>query len=295
MAFTLAHLSDPHLAPLPAPDFAAIRLKQFAGYVNWLRSRRFIHRAAVLERIVADVAREKPNHTVISGDIANIAVPFEFARGRDWLARIGKPEDVSVVPGNHDIYVPGAETLARQHWGDNMRSDTGETGFPYVRRRGPLALIGLGSGVPTELFYASGRLGGDQLAKLPAMLGALKAEGAFRVLIIHHPPISASSHRKRLIDAGDLMRVIAANGAELLIHGHDHLPMLNWLGGPNGTRVPAVGVPSASAAPSKGKAPAAYNLYRVDGTANAWTCEMISRGIGPAGEVTEIKRAKLSG
>ena len=38
------------------------------------------------------------------------------------------------------------------------------------------------------------------------------------------------------------------HGAELVLHGHDHLHMINWLAGPNGTRVPAVGVPSASAA-----------------------------------------------
>jgi len=294
MAFTLAHLSDPHLAPLAVPRIDKLALKQFAGYVNWLRSRRLIHRSAVLEKIIEDIARENPDHTVISGDIANIALPFEFARGRDWLARFGKPEHVSFVPGNHDIYVPGVETLARQSWGENMRSDTGEPGFPYVRRRGPLALIGLGSGVPTDLFYASGRLGADQLARLAAVLDALKSDGAFRVVTIHHPPVSASSHRKRLIDAGELMRVIAGHGAELLIHGHDHLPMLNWLSGPDAARVPAVGVPSASAAPGKGKAPAAYNLYRVDGTPNAWRCEMISRGIGPTGDVTEIKRMMLS-
>ena len=58
-----------------------------------------------------------------------------------------------------------------------------------------------------------------------------------------------------------LLRVIAAHGADLVLHGHDHLHMLNWLTGPNGTRVPAVGVPSASAAPGTSKDAAAYNLY----------------------------------
>ena len=59
-----------------------------------------------------------------------------------------------------------------------------------------------------------------------------------------------------------LKRVIAAHGAELLLHGHDHLHMLNWLRGPDGARVPAVGVPSASARPGGDKERAAYNLYR---------------------------------
>jgi len=292
MAFTFAHLSDPHLAPMPVPNIAHIRLKQFAGYVNWLRSRQFIHRADVLAKIVRDMASQKPSHIVASGDIANISLPFEFVRGRDWLGTLGSSNEVSVVPGNHDIYVAGAEVLAQENWGAYMRGDSSES-FPFVRRRGPLALIGLCSGVPTELFYASGRLGAEQLARFATLLDELKTDGAFRVVIIHHPPVSKSSWRKRLVDAEQLMHVIATHGAELLIHGHDHLHMLNWLPGPTATRVPAVGVPSASAAPGTRKDAAAYNVYRVGGQAGAWRCEMISRGIGPAGDVVEQKRMEL--
>ena len=268
-------------------------LKRIAGYVNWLRSRRFIHRREVLEKITDDLTAQKPDHVAMTGDIANISLPFEFARGRDWLGSLGTPETVSFVPGNHDIYVPGAEALASQYFGAHMRGNSGEIGFPYLRRRGPVALIGLCSGVPTDLFHASGRLGPDQLERLAVILDAQKKASAFRVVLIHHPPVSKSAQRKRLVDAGELMRVIAAHGAELLLHGHDHLHMLNWLQGPDGTRVPAIGVASASSAPGKGKASAAYNLYRVDGAQNAWTCEMISRGIGPTGDVIEQNRMKL--
>jgi 3',5'-cyclic AMP phosphodiesterase CpdA len=292
--FILAHLSDAHLAPMPVPNFARIAFKQFAGYLNWLRSRRFIHRPDVLHKIVSDLRTQQPDHIAMTGDIANIALPFEFNRGAGWLAGLGTPENVSVVPGNHDIYVAGADALARTRWGAFMQGDAGETAFPYVRRRGPVVLIGLCSGVPTELFYASGRLGADQLTRLAAALAQLKSEGLFRAVMIHHPPISKSSSRKRLLDADELMRIIGAHGAELLIHGHDHLHMLNRLDGPNGMRVPAVGVPSASSSPGKGKADAAYNLYRIEGAPDAWTCEMISRGIGPAGNVIELKREKLT-
>ena len=292
--FTLAHLSDAHLAPMPVPNFASIAFKQFAGYVNWLRSRRFIHRPGVLAKIVSDLRAQQADHIAMTGDIANIALPFEFNRGAGWLAELGTPQNVSVVPGNHDIYVAGAAELARAQWTPFMQGDTGETAFPYVRRRGPIALIGLCSGVPTELFYASGRLGAEQMTRFAAALEQLKKDTAFRVVMIHHPPISESSSRKRLLDADELMRVIGAHGAELLIHGHDHLHMLNWLDGPTGTHVPAVGVPSASSAPGKGKADAAYNLYRIEGAPNAWTCEMISRGIEPAGNVVELKREKLA-
>ena len=92
-----------------------------------------------------------------------------------------------------------------------------------------------------------------------------------------------------------LKRIIADHGAELLLHGHDHLHMINWLNGPDGTRVPAVGVPSASAAPGSDKDSAAYNLYRIDGTRGAWQCELISRGLNPSGEVAQQKRFMLLG
>jgi 3',5'-cyclic AMP phosphodiesterase CpdA len=292
MAFVLAHLSDPHLAPLPVPNLLHLHFKQFAGYVNWLRSRQFIHRRAVLDKIAADLAAQKPDHIVVGGDIANIALPFEFARGSGWLEGLGSAEKVSIVPGNHDIYVPGALDFARNHWGAYLHGDAGES-FPYVRRRRPVALIGLNSGAPTELFFANGTLGQAQLEKLAAILDATR--DAFRLIVIHHPPVSQSSWRKRLTDAETLMRMIAEHGAELLVHGHDHLPMLNWLDGPNGGRVPAVGVPSASSAPGKGKADAGYNLFRIDGTPGAWTCEMVVRGIDAGGSVSERKRVRLTG
>ena len=323
--FTLAHLSDPHLAPLPEPRWHELIGKRATGYLNWRRKRRFIHVRAVLDRLAADLAG-KADHIAVGGDLANIALAEEFTRGRDWLASLGAAADVTVVPGNHDIYVRGAAHDVERCWGEFMQGDNSnpahsrvsgnpETApqtwqstalgprfrgderrnFPFVRRRGPLALIGLCSGVPTAPFMATGRLGATQLVALAAALEALKAAQAFRVVMLHHPPVSAAGWHKRLTDAADFLRVIAAHGAELVIHGHDHLHMLNWLVGPGGTRVPAVGVPSASAAPGMSKDAAAYNLYAIDGAPGAWRCEMVSRGIGDDGEVGELRRMMLAG
>jgi 3',5'-cyclic AMP phosphodiesterase CpdA len=294
MSFTLAHLSDPHLAPLPRPRLGELMGKRLTGYLKWRRERRFIHRADVLEKIVADLKAQKPGHIACTGDIANIALPGEFAHGRAWLENLGTPKDVSVVPGNHDAYVAGGLEQALRQWGAFMSDDDGSTRFPYLRRRGPLALIGLSTAIPTAPFMATGRLGAAQRAALAEMLEALKREPLFRVVLIHHPPVSAAARHKRLLDAEALLRVIAAQGAELLLHGHDHLAMLNWLDGPDGTRVPAVGVPSASAAPGTARDAAAYNLYAIDGAAGAWRCEMIVRGMTADGTVSEQLRKMLT-
>ena len=293
--FTLAHLSDPHLAPLPAPHWSELIGKRVTGYVNWQRKRRFIHDPAVLAAIVADIRAQSPDHIAVTGDIANIALAAEFPKGRDWLGGLGRPRDVTFVPGNHDIYVREAAAFAGRQWGAYMSGDDGSSGFPFVRRRGNVALIGLSSGVPTAPFLATGWLGTKQLAEFAAELNALKSENLFRIVLIHHPPISEAARHKRLLDAAVFKRVIAAHGADLLLHGHDHAHMINWLDGPNGTRVPAVGVPSASTAPGSDKDAAAYHLYRIDGTRGAWQCEVISRGLTSSGEVAQQNRFKLLG
>ena len=59
-----------------------------------------------------------------------------------------------------------------------MRGDLGE-GFPYVRKRGPLALIGLTTSLPTLPLAATGRLHGDQLDKLGELLPKLNASKCF--------------------------------------------------------------------------------------------------------------------
>ena len=85
------------------------------------------------------------------------------------------------MPGNHDVYIRGAARFPQLHWGDYMRGDDGaETAFPFLRRRGPLALIGLSSAVPTAPFMATGRLGGEQLARLaPKRWMTAGARGCF--------------------------------------------------------------------------------------------------------------------
>jgi len=295
MAFLLAHLSDPHLAPLPEPHWSELLNKRITGYLNWQRKRRFVHDASVLAKIVADLKAHKPDHIAVTGDLANIALPEEFVRGRKWLHHLGQPQQVSLVPGNHDAYVRAGMGHAIRQWGDYMCSDHDAVDFPYLRRRSPLALIGLSSAVPTAPFLASGRLGGEQLARLAEMLDEIKAERLFRVVLIHHPPVSKANRHKRLRDADALKRVLAQRGAELLLHGHDHVHMLNWLEGPQGTRVPAVGVPSASAAPGTSYNDAGYNLYAIDGAPGAWTCELTSRGIDAAGAIVEQQKLKLIG
>ncbi len=299
--FVLAHLSDPHLGPLPAARLSELASKRVLGFLNWYRKRGAIHRGDVLELVVRDLKAQMPDHVAVTGDLANISLAAEFAPARAWLERLGSPHDVTLVPGNHDVYVQAAAHRPEQHWDEYMRGDgdarspDGKARFPFVRRRGPIALIGLSSAVPTPPFMATGRLGGEQIARLPEILTALAQENLFRVVLIHHPPQSTPSrYFKRLIDAEPFRNALAKAGAELVLHGHDHVHSLVWLEGPGGF-IPAIGVPSASAAPGSDHDPAAYNLYRIDGAAGDWTCEAVSRGYRGAGGICELGRRELLG
>ncbi len=291
--FVLAHLSDPHLPPLPPLRPSRLLNKRALGFLNWKRKRGSIHRADVLEALVRDLKTQAFDHLAVTGDLVNLGLEAEFAAARAWLERLGAPDTVTLVPGNHDIYVQETAQHAEEAWEAYARGDAREP-FPFVRRRDGVALIGVCSALPTPLFMATGRIGAEQLARLESLLAMTGREGLFRAVLIHHPPFSGLSiYQKRLIDAADLRAVLRRQGAELLIHGHHHVRSVQWLEGPR--PIPAVGVPSASATPKGSDEPAAYHLFEIGGNAGAWHCTMIARGFSRAGEISELERQKLAG
>jgi 3',5'-cyclic AMP phosphodiesterase CpdA len=299
--FVLAHLSDPHLGPLPPPAARELASKRLLGYINWQRGRKRVHHRDALDAVMHDLHGAKPDHVAVTGDLVNIALPAEFVHARRWLETLGRPADVSVVPGNHDAYVAGAGVHRDLHWRPYMSGDGASPDgkpesetipFPYVRRRGQVALVGVSTAVPTGPFLATGKLGEQQIAAVARILDELQAEGLFRVILIHHPPVRAAGH-KCLVDAVAFQRALAGTGAELIIHGHDHVHSLITIGG-NGARVPVIGVPSASASASAKRRAGAYNLYLIGGRPGAWSCEVVSRGLRQSGAVAELDRYPLS-
>jgi hypothetical protein len=63
--------------------------------------------------------------------------------------------------------------------------------------------------------------------------------------------------------------------------------------GPNGSSIPTIGVPSASAL-AHGRHPhAAYNLFSIARESDGWRCQQIVRGINDALQVREIRRVRL--
>lgn len=284
MAFVLAHLSDAHIGPLPRPRRRELLGKRITGYLNWSRRSR-LHDMAVLGRLADDIKAQPHDHIAMTGDILNLGLVAEFPFAEAWLRTLGPSRDVSFVPGNHDAYVRASmEPLARtfRPWlGDDPATERGTPDFPYLRRRGPVALIGLSSALPTAPFLASGALGSHQRAALGPLLDEAAREGRARVVMIHHPPYPAGTRAGRgLRDTDGFAAVIAAHGADLILHGHNHRPMLGHLPGPTGP-VPVVGVPSCSAVPGSPDHRAAYHLFTFEERSSGWAVAARRRGLLP--------------
>ena len=288
MSFLLAHLSDAHIGPIPAPSLGELFGKRATGYANWLRKRKAQHDMALLGSLVDDLKAQAPAHVAMTGDIVNIGLPAELALAEAWLRRLGGPEHVSFSPGNHDAYTPGAMPELSRRFAPFTANDDGTVGFPYLRRRGDVALIGLTSGVPTAPFIASGRLGKEQLAKLAALLRQTLAEGLARVVMLHHPPHRGGAKPLRgLQDAGDFEAVIADCGAELVLHGHNHGASLHFMQGP-AREVCVVGVASASAKPGGHYPGAAYHLFEIARAGEGWRILWRTRGLAAQGRIEDL-------
>ncbi|MDE5455489.1 metallophosphoesterase [Bradyrhizobium sp. CSA112] len=292
--FTLAHLSDPHLPPLPAARLRDLAGKRVLGYLNWIRNRHKYHHREVLDALVADMQAQRPDHIAVTGDLVNLALEAEFAPAQAWLESVGTPQQVTVVPGNHDAYVRATRHHFAGTFEQYLRGDaeTNGTRFPFVRRRGPLALIGVSSAVPTLPLMATGRLGRAQLDALDRHLAQMSADEAFRVLLVHHP-LYSSSRMKRLTDSMALRAVLKRRGAELVLHGHDHIHSTMWLEGA-GRQIPAIGVPSASALAHRHYPAAAYNLFSISREDGKWRCVQTVRGFGDHGDISELQHVRLS-
>jgi len=280
--FRLAHLSDPHLPP-PKGAFGwrDLASKRLLSRIAWRRKHRE-HRPDVLAALVEDIKAYAPDHIALTGDLTNFSSTVEVEAARIWLESLGPSDTVTVSPGNHDALVGSPDPARFTSWAPWL-SDGGLAAFPSLRRRGDVAIINLCSALPTAPHLATGRLGEAQLAALDAQLAEPGIRGAFRLVLIHHPPTrGAVSKRKALEDQAGLADVLARRGADLVLHGHAHEALVTSLPGPNGAAIPVLGVPSASAG-GGGRHPAArwHGIEIERGQDGAFGIRVIARGLDP--------------
>ncbi len=270
--FRLAHCSDLHVICLDHVKVRELLNKRLYGYIAWRLHRHMEHRGEVLAALVDDVRSSRPDHIIVTGDLTHLGLPSQFREACDLLRSLGPPSKVFVIPGNHDAYVATSWESTFRLWSDYMASDgeqpfTGALSdprgvFPAVRVRGPVALVGVSTALPTLPFLAKGTIGRVQMERLENILEETGRRRLLRVVLMHHPPVSGVvSWRKQLTDQAMFQAVLARHGAELILHGHTHRTSLQYLETPRG-RVFCAAPPSASALGRSTRRRSRYHLFR---------------------------------
>ncbi len=235
MMVRIAHISDLHVLSRTGAQWRAMLFnKRLTGYANTLLRRGRVHRREFLLAVL-QAASKGADHVVVTGDITNLALESEYDDARWLLSGVARSVEVTVVPGNHDIYLPAIfhERQFAYHFGEFLESDVPELAldlppgpFPCVKLRGPVAIIGLSSAVPRPPFIAAGFVGDKQLDALARVLAHPEVARRTAVILIHHPPVDGRSRiaqlRDGLVDAAAFRQALAPLARGLVLFGHVH-------------------------------------------------------------------------
>lgn len=218
-AFRLAHLSDLHLA------HPTSGLERLALFSRWLEA----------------LGRCHVDGLIISGDLSEVPDLERFRLV--WVLLRDSGLRWAVVPGNHDVEVPGSPGAFTSVFGE----------YPRVERWGPLELLLVDSNAGLTLeergamdggmgwlkCYTEGRVGPAQLDHLASLLPQPAARPGtpvpVRVLVLHHH--LSPQHAERLMplvddtvlgtmgvlqDADAVRRWALERRVALVLHGHKH-------------------------------------------------------------------------
>jgi 3',5'-cyclic AMP phosphodiesterase CpdA len=274
--FRIAHVSDLHVLSRSRIGLRRVLFnKRVTGYANLLLKRARVYRRDYLLQVLTRAAAEA-DHVVVTGDITNLSLEEEYAEATRLLLALARTTEVTVVPGNHDIYLPVVHHERRfpHHFSSFFESDLPDLSldlpagrFPSVKLRGPAAIIGLSSAVPRPPFFSAGYVGREQLAQLEIILKHPEVARRTAVVLIHHSPFDARFRLQQLqgglVDAKALRRSLSSLPRGLVLYGHLHLRQHARLR----TRKGALDVVCATAAGVDHPNPrirAGFNLYELD-------------------------------
>lgn len=273
----IAHFSDLHLMGEGRVPLWKYLNKRATGLANLVLRRHAVHRPSHVAAVARELRARDVDHVVVTGDLSNLALDKEFRAARvlfEDVLGLG-PDRVSVVPGNHDLYTSGSARKKRFYgwFSQYVTSDLPDVGvelpagcFPFVRLRGPVAIIGLSTAVPRAPFLAAGQVGKAQLEALRRILAHPEVRRRVPVVLQHHPLHNPSSRRRTITnglwDAGDLRSVLGPVPRGLVLHGHLHERLHRRVPTSAGV-VDEVGATSASLEHEDGHRMAGFNLYEV--------------------------------
>lgn len=167
----------------------------------------------------SEVARDRPDWVICTGDITMRARHHEFAAAQAWLSALDAP--VMVEPGNHDMpYFNPVERFVSPYarYGVLRRAVYREPQLDGV------AVVPLRTVAPAQwrLNWSKGRVGRVDLAH--ALAGLSHAEGCgLRLVACHHPLVEADTTATASTRGGrHALAALARAGAHAVLSGHVH-------------------------------------------------------------------------
>lgn len=263
----ICHISDIHL-PLskPVPPLSLLG-KRLLGWANLKFNRGKTHKQEVFESLMGELAKERRDLILITGDIANLCLEFEYREIERILRANGiVPDEVIILPGNHDRYTPLADSTGsfERHMADWLPPRFSHNAeYPIIRTFEQVAVAAIDTAIWRGPIRAAGMVSKDQMARLSTFLQDCYQSGRWPVIAMHHPPFelaglffrdyrSGLAHRERLLD-------VIGHGRGTMLHGHLHVFSRGIVGG-----LETIGVASASNDIGRPGVQAAYHVYNFD-------------------------------
>jgi 3',5'-cyclic AMP phosphodiesterase CpdA len=232
----IVHLSDIHLFSLEGLRLAELFTKRLLGILNWYRKRGRLMDHGLLEEAAAQIALRAPDQICITGDLTHLGRMPEFGMAERFLKGLSKYGEVTVVPGNHDFYVEKSRLNMERALGGKFnlpgrlpdfrraaRDPSLAAFFPVSFRRGRVAFFSVCTAFACAPHLAVGAIGPVQLKALGNMLQDDGQRGLFRIVLMHHPPLSGlTKPRRQLMDQAGFLEAVTRQGCELILFGHIH-------------------------------------------------------------------------
>ncbi len=268
----IAQLSDLHVPDLENVRPVDFLSKRLSGGVNMLLRRRNSHPIELAERLIEDVSVQAPDHVVVTGDITNLSLPGEFQRAARLLRALGGYDRLTVIPGNHDCYTAGAERSQRfeSYFGDTLFGDQEESErrYPAIKDLGGVVLCALSSAIRSPWFFATGRVGEEQLRRLEEALTSEQYRDHFKIVLVHHnlhERGKMSEATASLLDRGDVLARLQSLNVDLVLHGHSHRAHRFVVSRDDHTML-VIGCGSSTQNTDDPDLAARYNIYTIDGS-----------------------------
>lgn len=231
--FRLAHYSDIHLTLPPLRFERGLASKRMASALSYYssRGRRFADVEARIKILLEDIDAAGVDHALCTGDLTQASWPEEFERlARIYGDRRQRPNEYTVIPGNHDRYT--SDAVDRDYFGQSFGTVASPSGrYPYRKllAEGQIALILVDVARPTAI-DSSGLCGEDQRARLLEMLSDSDLAGRYVIVALHYGLLTwkgRRDHRRHgLVDDLAFIELIDRSdvNVDLVLHGHMHRP-----------------------------------------------------------------------